>query len=86
MPGRREQGIAEIVLLVLLQERGGKPCGLVAVQDLPRFLQIARPEHVGLRGARAVVGEHQAGEFLEKCRVPEVPGRRGQDPSARTRC
>jgi hypothetical protein len=47
------------------------------LKDLPRFPQIARPEYIGFGGTRAVVGKHEIGEFLEKSRVPEVPGRRG---------
>ena len=67
-------------LPVRLQERGRKPCRLVAVQDLSRFAQIGRPEHIGLGGARAVVRKHHAGELLEHSRVPELPGRHGRDP------
>ena len=60
MPGRGEQSITQIVLPVLLQERGGKPSRLVAVQDLSGLVQIASPENVGLGGTRAIIGEHHA--------------------------
>jgi hypothetical protein len=70
MPGRCEEGIAEVFLLVGLQERGRKPGRLVAVQDLPRFLQIARPEYIGFGGTRAVVGKHDFRELPEASTHP----------------
>jgi hypothetical protein len=36
--------------------------------DLPRLHQIARPERIGFRGGRAVVGRYNSGEILEKSR------------------
>ena len=79
MPGRGEERIREALLPVLLEERGGKPGGLIAMQHLPGFLQIARPEHVRRRRAGAVVGEHHSGHLLRETQGPRkaAPARRG---------
>ena len=83
MPGRSEECVNEALLPVLLEERGGKPGRLIAVQDLPGFLQIAGIEHVRLRCARPVVGEDQAGHLLQELRVPERLCRRGENRRSR---
>ena len=57
MPGRGEERVHEALLPVLLEERGGQPCGLIAVQNLPGFLEVACPEHVRLRSAGPVVDQ-----------------------------
>src|SRR3984893_19468602 len=66
MLGRRKQCIGKIFLLVLLEKGGGDPCRLVAVQDLTRLPQIARPEHIGFGGAWAVIAKQYSRDFLER--------------------
>src|SRR5829696_268461 len=83
MPGRGEERVHEALLPVLLEERGGKPCGLIAVQHLPGFLPIACPEDVRRRCTKPVVGEDQARHLSEKLRVPERPCWHGEDRRSR---
>src|SRR5215203_4285241 len=83
MPGRGEERVHEVLLPVLLEERGGKPGRLIAVQNLPGFLQVACPEHVRLRSAGPVVGDDQAGHLREKLRIPEWLCWRGEDSRTR---
>ena len=60
VPARSEQGVATL-LLVLPEEGDGKPCRLIAVQDLPRFFLVAHPKNVKFRGALAALDERSAG-------------------------
>jgi hypothetical protein len=43
MPRRREQGIGKSFQVAFLEKGGGNPCRFVAVQDVSRLIQIARP-------------------------------------------
>jgi hypothetical protein len=74
---RREHRLAEPAPAFLLKERGGQPCRLVAVDDLPYLSGVPGPEHVAFGGAGPVVGQHDPGDLLEQRWVPDPPGRRG---------
>ena len=72
--GRGEQRVTETILGLLVQERAGQSCGLVAMKELPDLASIGGPEHVAHGSVRSVVGHHDAGDLSEECRVPEPPG------------
>ena len=61
MPGRREQSIGERQLPILVQQAGGQPEGLVAMEEEPHLARVARPPEIALGRARPLIGNHRVG-------------------------
>src|SRR6476659_4778485 len=54
-----KRAICEVLLLFLLQKRGGQPGRLIAMQEDPHLDLIAPPPNTGFRCARPRVGKHR---------------------------
>ena len=82
VPGRREQGVAELAATFRAQQRRRQPQRFVPGITCSGLRLVARPEDVGLGRAGAVVAPDEAERALEQGRRPER-ARVGRDDAQR---
>src|ERR1700691_1441815 len=83
MLGGLEKRVGEAFPPIGFEQGSWQPGGLIGVPDRARFVEVAAPENIVRRRARAIVGDHDAGNAPQHRGVPEMLGRQRADPRPR---